>query len=173
VAASEPAQLVVCDAGPLIHLDELRCLDLLNAYTEIYVPGAVWREVQTHRPSAFRRRRVLLQRVEIVPDPTPELVSFIQSYTLDRGEQEAFRLLQQFPEATLLTDDQAARAVAEKMHYPIHGTLGVLVFGLEQGRRTKRQTLNLLRAIPRRTTLHLATDLLQRVIAQVKEYRLD
>ena len=38
--------VVVADAGPLIHLDELDCLDLLNDFKQIMVPDAVWREVQ-------------------------------------------------------------------------------------------------------------------------------
>src|SRR6266446_2785511 len=37
VAGSEPA-IVVCDAGPIIHLDELKCFDLLAYYETIYVP---------------------------------------------------------------------------------------------------------------------------------------
>ena len=35
--------LVVCDAGPLIHLDEVGALDLLADFAEILVPEAVWR----------------------------------------------------------------------------------------------------------------------------------
>ena len=41
--------LVVCDAGPLIHLDELEALDLLADFAEVLVPDAVWREVE-HSP---------------------------------------------------------------------------------------------------------------------------
>jgi predicted nucleic acid-binding protein len=42
--------LVVCDAGPLIHLDELDALDLLADFAQVLVPDAVWREVVQHRP---------------------------------------------------------------------------------------------------------------------------
>lgn len=49
------ARVVVCDAGPLIHLDELDCLDLLGDFPEVLVPEAVWREVLKHRPSALER----------------------------------------------------------------------------------------------------------------------
>lgn len=42
--------LVVCDAGPLIHLDELDALGLLSDFAEVLVPDAVWREVERHRP---------------------------------------------------------------------------------------------------------------------------
>lgn len=36
--------LVVCDAGPLIHLDEVGALDLLEDFAEVLVPEAVWAE---------------------------------------------------------------------------------------------------------------------------------
>jgi len=35
-------QAVVCDAGPIIHLDELGCLDLLNDFSPLLIPGEVW-----------------------------------------------------------------------------------------------------------------------------------
>ena len=44
---------VVCDAGPLIHFDELGCLDLLTDFRAVLVPEQVWREVQHHRPEPW------------------------------------------------------------------------------------------------------------------------
>lgn len=43
-------QVVVCDAGPLIHLDEVACLDLLADFSTVLVPEVVWQEVTRHRP---------------------------------------------------------------------------------------------------------------------------
>ncbi len=39
--------IAICDAGPLIHLDELGCLHLLTDF-RVWVPEAVWKEV--HAP---------------------------------------------------------------------------------------------------------------------------
>jgi hypothetical protein len=41
-------QLVICDAGPIIHLDEVNCLFLLNDFTRVLIPDAVWNEVKSH-----------------------------------------------------------------------------------------------------------------------------
>lgn len=46
---SESSVKVVCDAGPLIHLDELDCLPLLKDFDEVLVPEQVWQEVSNHR----------------------------------------------------------------------------------------------------------------------------
>lgn len=45
--------VVVADAGPLIHLDELDALDVLSDYAAVFVPNAVWLEVPCHRPEAL------------------------------------------------------------------------------------------------------------------------
>ena len=58
-----PAVAVVCDAGPLIHLHELGCLDLLGEFSTVLVPDTVWREVEAHRPGALRDKGVALRRV--------------------------------------------------------------------------------------------------------------
>jgi predicted nucleic acid-binding protein len=62
-----------------------------------------------------------------------------QAFLLDVGELEALQLMQQSPEAILLTDDAAARLVAERLAYEVHGTIGVVVRALRRRQRTKRQ----------------------------------
>lgn len=42
---TEAGSRVICDAGPLIHLDELGCFSLLHDFNEVLVPGQVWQEV--------------------------------------------------------------------------------------------------------------------------------
>jgi predicted nucleic acid-binding protein len=50
----ERSPLVVCDAGPLIHLDEVGCLDVLADFAEVLVPEAVWQEVHGQRATRWR-----------------------------------------------------------------------------------------------------------------------
>jgi hypothetical protein len=44
---------IVCDAGPIIHLYEAHCLQLLRQMGSLYLPRSVFNEVQSylcHRP---------------------------------------------------------------------------------------------------------------------------
>lgn len=41
-------RLVVADAGPIIHLDVLDCLDLLSDWEPVYVHRAVAEELKRH-----------------------------------------------------------------------------------------------------------------------------
>ena len=59
---------VVCDAGPIIHLDELECLYLMEDFEKVFVPAVVRTEVLTHRSVAFEDSKV---RWEEIADQSP------------------------------------------------------------------------------------------------------
>ncbi len=166
---AELPAIVVCDAGPLIHLDELGCLDLLSDFRDALVPDAVWKEVARHRPSALRRRSVDLQRVTVNSKGAASLLELTQLLSLDEGEVESLILTDELSaDAILLTDDAAARLAAERLGFEVHGTIGVVVRAIRRVQRTKRQALNLLKAIPGRSTLYISKSLLASVIEQVR-----
>jgi len=157
--------LVIADAGPLIHLDELGCLDLLNDFPHVWIPDAVWQEVEAHRPSALTA--VPFIRVDAGP-LDPRVATLALTLTLHCGEREALTLTARFPEALFLTDDTAARLAAQAFTQRIHGTLGLLIRAMRRGQRSRDQVLDLLRAIPRQSSLHIRPALLKDVIAQVE-----
>jgi len=158
--------VVVADAGPIIHLDELDCLDVLTDFEKVHVPEAVWLEVLNHRPSAMAKFSGLFVREG--PSKTSPLVTALTPlYTLHSGEQEALHLCVEFGDSLLLTDDTAARLAAKSLGITAHGTLGLLVRAIRQQSRSKTQVLALLHAIPTQTTLHIRPSLLTEVIAHV------
>ena len=163
------AKVVVCDAGPLIHLDELDALDLLGDFPEVLVPEAVWREVLRHRPLALEKKTLVLVRVAPSPgQPTSLLRGLFETMSLHRGEQEALALATKHEDALLLTDDTAARLAAGVLGLGVHGTIGILIRAIRRDQRTKEQVLELLGAIPNKSTLHLKRSFLATIIDQVE-----
>jgi len=154
----------ICDAGPLIHLDELSCLPLLEDFTSVIVPAGVWEEARRHRGAEFS---LPCERVVSPGRAAPEWESVFRSLALHRGEMEALRVAASRPRCLLLTDDMAARLAAEKCGVPAAGTVGVMVRALRRGLRTKAEVLDLLKQLPERSTLHLKPALLAKVIATV------
>lgn len=159
--------VVVADAGPLIHLDELDCLDILADYAELLVPDAVWQEVLHHRPQALQHPKVNFKRqnANVI---SLQVEALTPLYTLHRGEREALMLCVQFEQSLLLTDDTAARLAAKSLTIAAHGTLGLLVRSVRQGLRTADEVLALLAAIPSQSTLHVRPALLVEVMQKVK-----
>jgi predicted nucleic acid-binding protein len=163
------AKVVVCDAGPLIHLDELDCLDLLGDFPEVLVPEAVWREVLRHRPSALDKNVAVLVRVASSREqPPPLLRGIFETMSLHRGEQEALVLATKHQDALLLTDDTAARLAAGILGVGVHGTIGILIRAIRRTQRTRGQVLDVLSSIPVKSTLHLKRSFLAKIIDQVQ-----
>ena len=159
---------MVCDAGPLIHLDELGCLDLLADFSEVLVPEAVWREVRQHRPSALIHPALALHRVSPIAEEPPALEALVQVLTLHTGEREALCVALEYSAGLLLSDDTAARLAAGNLGIVTHGTIGILVRAIRRGQRTKTEILTILRAIPTQTTLYLKRSLLDAIINEVE-----
>ncbi len=160
--------LVVCDAGPLIHLDEVDALDLLADFAEVLVPETVWREVERHRPSALSHPGITLRRISPRMIASPELEALAQVFSLHTGEWEALRVALEFRPGLLLTDDTAARLAAGNLQISTHGTIGILVRAIRRRQRTRDEILAVLKSLPSRSTLHLKRSLLEAVISEVE-----
>jgi predicted nucleic acid-binding protein len=159
--------VAVCDAGPLIHLDELDCLQLLNEFT-VWVPAAVRREVSYHRPAIFLQAQVQLEINTEAVVPLPALRTLGEALLLDAGEMEALALMEQMPEALFLTDDAAARLAAQQLGYRAHGTIGILLRAVRRGQLSAAQVRTLLLEIPTRSSLHIRPTLLADIMAQFR-----
>jgi len=116
----------VCDAGPLIHLQEIGCLPLLTIFDPLHIPGAVWSEV-------VGRRRVLeadileLGTIRRHVLPSHAITQFAAKNNLESlhaGERECLHLCQQMGVSVLLTDDLAVRDAAKHLQITPVGSLG-------------------------------------------------
>ena len=159
---------VVCDAGPFIHLDELNCLELLVDFEEVILPLVVEKEILDHRPSALQDHDLNINRSPERIAIGEELLTLCQIFSLDAGEIEALALMERNPQHIFLTDDAAARLVAEQMKFKVHGTIGVLIRSIRRRMRKPDEILQILAEIPLISTLHIKPSLLNEIIQMVK-----
>ena len=103
----ESVPLVICDAGPVIHLDELGCIDLLSSFSRVLIPVAVWQEVQRHRPKALALP--CLKRISANKPEPQELEAVAVALSLHTGEWEAIRVALEHPTSVLLTDGSTTK----------------------------------------------------------------
>lgn len=158
---------VVCDAGPILHLDELDCLDLLTGFSSVLVPATVWTEVERHRPGALAAP-FLSKQEPVAASSDVEIRSLCSAFSLDAGETACLELISPTPGAVLLTDDAAARLVVGLMRIEVHGTIGVLLRSIRTGQRDPEQVVKLLDELPSRCTLHITRALLDEVMERVR-----
>ncbi len=167
---NKPSVKVVCDAGPLIHLDELECLHLLNDFDMVLVPEQVWQEVSHHRPTALTNPNVTLQKVAVNISLHPTFQSLMKSMALDYGEQAALALMQNHSDAIFLTDDAAARLTAVTLGYRVHGSIGILIRAIRRNQMSKDDVLTILKELPRKSTLYVRSSLLENIIDQIEKH---
>jgi predicted nucleic acid-binding protein len=157
---------VVCDAGPLIHLDQLDSLDLLSDFTSVQIPEVVWAEVLKHRQKALPQ--------PFLPRPAPsvaadfETLALCRAFSLDAGEAACLALLATQKGHLFLTDDAAARLVAEQMKIEVRGTLGLLIRSVRKGKRSPAQVIQTLESLASRSTLYVSPRLLADVVQELR-----
>lgn len=161
------ARPVVCDAGPLIHLDQLDSLDLISDFDPLLVPEEVWAEVLHHRPRALPRPFLPGPVTAGVPDADTRALT--RAFSLDAGEAACLALLGNRKGALFLTDDSAARLVAGHLGIEAHGTLGLLIRSVRKGTRTPDQVLRVLEELPARSTLHVSSKLRAELQAMLRK----
>ena len=100
-------RLIVCDAAPLLSLQESDLLEILPLAGRIYIPPAVRAELRTLDP--------VPEWLEIAVLDTPfeeEARAWVRAGILDSGESEAIALIRQLGADWLLTDDAAYASMA-------------------------------------------------------------
>ena len=164
---------IVCDSGPIIHLDELNCLYLLEDFKEVLIPDTVHKEIKRYRPLSLNRLNVpFIFSPGNIPYDT-RLHTLCRIFSLDAGETEALALMEKNPHAIFLTDDASARMVAEQMGLRVHGTIGVLVRSIRRGQMEPGEVLRILEEAPSKTTLYIKHSLLDEIVLKIrKEFNL-
>ena len=112
-------QPVVSNASPLIALDQIGHLDLLEKlFSTILIPPAVTREaVPTVILPAWISEHTLTQPIG------PQILHA----SLGPGESEAISLALEAAVRWVILDDRPARRIAEALGLPVIGTLGILL----------------------------------------------
>jgi len=67
----------VCDAGPIIHLDELDSLDVISDFYPLIISKTVKTEITKHRPTALQKTRNCFQGHRYNFSSRAEIISLI------------------------------------------------------------------------------------------------
>jgi predicted nucleic acid-binding protein len=116
---------IVSNTGPLLHLNEAQALALLRIAGEVRIPTGVEAEVAYHT-TGWKTPTWLA--VEVLTGPrAAEAAAWQQAGLLNTGEAEAIALARQLGADWLLTDDAAARLLAQTLGLEVHGSLGIVL----------------------------------------------
>ena len=158
---------VVCDAGPVIHLQEAGLLHLLYACGTLSVPVLVQEEICANSSMEFIWPHwINVIRLDAKAIQHANFLS--RSSDLHGGESEAFVLCETLKADWLLTDDAAARLFAATLGMEVHGSLGVVLWNVAHHHLDQEQGLSALTALSK-TSLWLSTRTLSDARAAIIE----
>lgn len=151
--------LVVADTSPLRFLVEIRYEHVLpRLFEQVWIPGAVVRELQHERTPEFVRQWA---------ERLPEWVHVrdinasgfeAESAEIDRGEWEAIELAKEIHADLLLIDDRVGVKTDRAQGFTVTGTLGVLVDAAASGLIEIEDALRLLAETKFRRTPNLFSE---------------
>jgi predicted nucleic acid-binding protein len=140
---------IVCDTGPLLHLREADSLDLVKAAGSVAIPPTVYSELVGLDPF-WREEKPAWVNITVLDSSSSEAsLRWMQAGLLDPGEAQALALALQIKADWLLTDDTAARLVAQQHGLEVHGSLGVILWGAATGRLLRTEAEKSLEALSR------------------------
>jgi predicted nucleic acid-binding protein len=124
---------VICNTSPLQYLHQIGGLELLRTLVgTLVIPPAVVQELAEGRARGIDLPvpESLGWIVVRAPRSAPALLLLAD---LGSGEAEVLALALESPGAVAILDDALARRMAESLHLPLTGTLGVLVDAKKAG----------------------------------------
>lgn len=158
---------VVCDAGPVIHLSELHSLHILRDFQTVLIPNSVYNEILKHAPLV---PEIELKIVSEIPIMEESLDILCRTFSLDLGEMEALAVISEKPDYMFLTDDAAARLVANRTGIKVHGTIGLLIRAIRRKLMTPKEVVDILYQLPEKSSLFIKASLLEEAISTIKQH---
>jgi len=161
----EKRYVFVFDVSPIIVLQELKRIDLINNIRRkgvmIIIPRAVRNELLRSG------LQVDIQNNSVTEIPAEADIGTIDiPQSLGEGERHAIAIANAISKSRdetviVITDDRKARKTSEKMGIKVLGTLGLIKFAKRHGIITKEEALNLIEKIPS-TSLYITQKELER-----------
>lgn len=117
---------VVSNTTPIISLLKLERLDLLQQlYSKVYIPKAVYKEIEAGKQKGYYLDLANIDWVHIVEVQNQQTVK--NFHDLDAGEAEAIVLATELKADLLIIDESLGRAHAKRSGLKITGTIGILL----------------------------------------------
>ena len=120
---------LVADTGPILHLHEAGALQLLPLIGKVFMPPLVIDELRAHVPSLWQGAfPEWAQLQSLSPENHQRALQWRCAGLLHGGEAESLALTLQIRPDRFLTDDAAARLMAESLGIEVHGSIGVVLW---------------------------------------------
>lgn len=148
---------IVSNTGPLLHLTEAQAISLIRFAGEIHIPVIV--EIELTRQLITWQTPEWVTIDNVTGMFSKQAMVWQQAGLLDPGEAEAIALANQIHADWFLTDDAAARLLAQSLNLEVHGSLGVILWAAAVGHLSQEEAYQALERLSH-SSLWISTRIL-------------
>ncbi len=131
---------VVSDTTPIISLLKLNRLDLLKQlYEQIYIPNAVYKEIEAGKTKPYYKDLAKISWINILKINDKNSLKYFLD--LDLGEAEAIVLATELNADLIIIDEKLGRFHAKLASLKLTGTIGILLKAKANGLITELKPL--------------------------------
>lgn len=123
---------IVSNTTPIISLLKLNRLELLQKlYKQIYIPSAVYKEIEAGSSKGYYKNLAEMDWIKIIEIQDKQAVKYFLD--LDAGEAEAIVLATELNADLILLDEKLGRFYAKHADLKVTGTIGILIKAKAEG----------------------------------------
>ena len=154
----------VLDAGPVIHIEQIGKLELLDILDNIYLSGEVVDEIGQNGVEKFE-----FQEIELEPESKDRAKYISNRYNLEMGESTSIAVALQEDIELVFTDDLDARNRAIQMDLEPHGTLAIVTRSYSMNRIEADLAKKIIEELRQESSLFLTSDLVRWAKTQIEK----
>lgn len=153
----------VLDAGPIIHLEQIDRLELLEVISSSYITEEVRDEVGK---AIIQKTDLEVKDLEASSKDRAKHLS--SKHGIELGESTAIALGKQLGLNYIFTDDLDARKTAEKVNLEPHGTLALITKAYSKNIIDREEAEKIVDSLYRDSSLFITKDLVKWTKEQIK-----
>lgn len=160
----------VFDTGPLIHLNEIELLQVLNLFKLIFVTDEVVEELSKNK-SLYAEVKQVIKPIKLKSTYKDMSKLLIEKYGIDLAESSSIALSIQEKTGIFITDDLDARTVAKNLNIEVHGTVGIIARAFREKIISEEIAIGKIRELHEKSSLFITKDLVEWIIKDIKGYQ--
>ncbi|MFB6209178.1 MAG: nucleic acid-binding protein [Candidatus Nanohaloarchaea archaeon] len=145
------------DTGPIIHLNQINSLHLLEIFEEVLITETVLDELAEYKiPQDLEEMNYQKKNADQ------------NKYNLDPGESTALETAKK-EEAIFITDDLEARQKSRELGIETHGSIGIIAINQQKGKLTLEKAVEKMRQLQKESALFTTDQILEQAIRKLEE----
>ncbi len=159
----------VFDAGPFIHLEEIKKIELVRLFHEILTTKEILEECKYVYKSIIKFSNIKNKELEAKNKDFAKYL--IEEYKLDLGEATGISLCKQENIKLFFTDDLDAKDTANKLGFEAHGTIAIILRAFREKMTNKKETKFLIEKVYKESSLFFTKELFDWAIKEIDNYK--